>query len=427
MLRTPNKLVYATLGAGLIVSGQLTAADTPVHHVSAEVCKTCHEDVYRQWAGSMHAKSTALHDPIHGTFYQQVVGDPKAEGVKHKASGKYPVCLNCHAPNAARDGKTKLDSNVAYAEGVNCVACHTLKAFKGIDAPDGKMKLGLKAYELSETIQGPQGINRGAEQLSAATDLFGGASTADQKPNPHLGAPVEVDGKKIPGLPMESNPKLMQSNDACMGCHDKRPNPHGVALCQTGDEYKNVSGQVHCISCHMPVADGVANHGMGGGHDIAMLRRSVLFDMEAKKKGNKIVAKVDVKNQNPHSLPTGAPFRNMYVKVMAYDKSGEVVWESSAGHPSKDDPQAYFYYELVDEKGQPAMPPMAKGLGKDTRLKPHETRTLTYEIPAKDVALIRSELYYNLLWANLVAKFKHLPQDLTDPVQVAVQEEKIGS
>ena len=108
-------------------------------------------------------------------------------------------------------------------------------------------------------------------------------------------------------------------------------------------------------------------------------------------------------------------------------RGGEVVWESSAGHPSKDDPQAYFYYELVDEKGQPAMPPMAKGLGKDTRLKPHETRTLTYEIPAKDVALIRSELYYNLLWANLVAKFKHLPQDLTDPVQVAVQEEKIGS
>ena len=33
----------------------------------------------------MHAQSTALKDPIPGTFYRAVVGEPTAEGVK-KAS-----------------------------------------------------------------------------------------------------------------------------------------------------------------------------------------------------------------------------------------------------------------------------------------------------------------------------------------------------
>ena len=127
--------VLTTLILGLPALGtsvHATAGDTPIHQVSSEVCKSCHQDVYRQWKGSMHAQSTALEDPIHATFYKMVIGDPTKEGVTAKASGKYPVCLQCHAPNAARDKTTKLDAMAAYSEGVNCVACHTLKSYKGI-------------------------------------------------------------------------------------------------------------------------------------------------------------------------------------------------------------------------------------------------------------------------------------------------------
>jgi hypothetical protein len=426
MLRKSTTTMFMVVAVAFAASGKIVADDQPMHLVSAEVCKTCHEDVYRQWQGSMHAKSTALHDAIHGVFYQMEVGDPKAEGQKHKKSGTYPVCLNCHAPNAARDEKTKLDDKAAYSEGVNCVACHTLKSYKGIAAPEGKMRLGIKAYELSGKIQGPEGFPRGAEKLAAADDMFGGASAKDQKPNPHLGTAVEVNGKKIPALPMESNPRLMKSTDACMGCHDKRNNPQGVALCQTGDEYQAVKAEVNCSSCHMPIADGIAHHGMGGGHDLAMLKRAVLFDMDMEKKGDKLLAKVNMKNQNPHSLPTGAPFRNMYMKLIAYNSKGEVVWQSAPNHPMKDDPQAYLHYEMVDAEGKPTMPPTATGLGKDARLKPHETRTLAYEVPAKDVVLVRAELYYNLLWANLVEKFKgQLPKEATQPMLVAVAEKGV--
>ena len=78
-------------------------ADEPIYQVPSEVCKNCHQDIYRQWSKSMHAQSTALSDPIHGTFYKMVVGEPAEEGVLHKASGKYPVCLQCHAPSAELD------------------------------------------------------------------------------------------------------------------------------------------------------------------------------------------------------------------------------------------------------------------------------------------------------------------------------------
>jgi hypothetical protein len=413
------------LGLGLTGAAQ---ADEPLHQVPSEVCKTCHQDIYRQWSGSMHSQSTALSDPIHATFYKMVAGEPTEEGVLHKESGKYPVCLQCHAPNAARDKTTKLDAKPAYSEGVNCVACHTLAKYKGIQGPDGKLQLGLKSYEVADKIQAPGGFPQGMKKLTAGGDLFGGASDEEgQKPNPHLGKAVDFQGKQIPALPMDANPKQMKTNDACMGCHDQRNNPHGVPLCQTGNEYSMANTNVNCLSCHMPIADGMADHSMGGGHDHALLKRSVVFDLSTETKGDKVVATVLMRNQQPHALPTGAPFRNIYMKLTAYNAAGEVVWQNAEGHPGETDPQAYLVYALADDQGKPAPPPTATKLGKDTRLKPHEERTLTYDIPAKDVVLVRGELYYNLLWPALAKKFAHLPEELKAPVLIAEAEKEIAA
>ncbi|MES9942034.1 MAG: cytochrome c family protein [Candidatus Thiodiazotropha sp. 6PLUC1] len=404
------------------------ATAEPLHHISSETCKTCHKEIYKQWKGSMHGNSSALNDPIHATFYKKVVGDPTKENVKHKASGKYPICLQCHAPNAAKDKTTKLDAKPAYSEGVNCIVCHTLKKYNGIQAANGKLQLGLKSYDYSkDSIQGPgRHSNVALQKLSAAGDVFGGGNMSDDsKPNPHLGEAVTVDGKEIPSMPMESNPKLMKTSDACMGCHDQRNNPHGVPLCQTGNEYSISHSQVNCLSCHMPINDGLADHSMGGGHSSSILQRSVVFDVSTETMGEKIRATAFLKNPQPHSLPTGAPFRNIYMKLTAYDAEGNVVWENAKGHPKDGDPQAYFVYALADSEGKPAMPPTATALGKDSRLKPHEERTLVYEIPAKGVKLVRGELYYNLLWPVLVEKFKHLSEELTAPTLIATAESSL--
>jgi len=196
-----------------------------------------------------------------------------------------------------------------------------------------------------------------------------------------------------------------------------------VPLCQTGNEYVDSQSKVNCLSCHMPVAGGLADHSMGGGHDQSMLKRSVLFHVDTVKDGDVLKAKVLIRNQQPHSLPTGAPFRNIYLKLTAYDESGEPVWQNAEGHPSKDDPQAYMSYALADDEGMPAPPPTATQAGNDTRLKPHEERVLEYEIPAEGVVLVRGELFYNLLWPGLVEKFSHLPDDVKEPVLMAESEQ----
>ncbi len=78
----PSVLLY-TLFTLLLMICSMTAVSaeekTPLHQVSAETCKGCHEEIYTQWKSSMHANSTALKDPIHGAFYKAVVGNPEQE------------------------------------------------------------------------------------------------------------------------------------------------------------------------------------------------------------------------------------------------------------------------------------------------------------------------------------------------------------
>ena len=105
---------YLLPAAGLLwlLSGfsSAIAEDTSIHHVPSDTCKQCHKEIFKQWKGSMHAQSSALKDPIHGGFYKQVVGDPTKEGITLGKGKKYPICLQCHTPNAAKDKSTKLDA-----------------------------------------------------------------------------------------------------------------------------------------------------------------------------------------------------------------------------------------------------------------------------------------------------------------------------
>ncbi len=400
-------------------TAQVEGKETAIHHVESAVCGECHQQIYNQWKDSMHAKSSALEDPIHATFYRKVMGDPTVEGLRKK--GKYPVCLQCHAPNAAKDKKTKLDSKNAYREGVNCVSCHTLESYKGIRKPDGKLQLGASAYERSENLQGPRGFLLSYNPQEAA--IWNAV-------NPHLGSenrPANAktpSGKPLPDLPLTGN-SLLQSSKACLGCHDMRPNSNKVVLCNTGDEFLQDGSKETCQSCHMPVSNGIVDHSIGGGHDVAMLERAVRLDLFPTREGNKLKLRVELENKQPHKAPTGAPFRNIVLKLTARDKTGNVLWTNFKKHPMDEDPQAYFVYTLQDAKGNFSTPPKAVGVKSDSRLEAHETRELQYEIDAKNVDSVRAELFYNLLWPQLVKKMTHLPAQDRESKLINWAEKKI--
>jgi len=377
------------------------------HHTSAEMCKACHLDIYNQWKGSMHAKSTALSDPIHGAFYQFLMGDPRQEGVVHKKSGSYPVCLKCHAPAAARDKSTKLDALPVYDEGVNCVTCHTAKTFKGVQRDDGKMNLGVDAYETADILQAPSG------KVFTQVPPTNTENTNTATPTFHV-------------YPTESNVQLLKTTDVCMGCHDRRNNANGVPVCVTGSEFAEVDN-FNCQQCHMPVisATGLTDHSMMGGHSQAILERSVLLTLATEKIDNLVKATVNLQNMTAHNVPTGAPFRNMYLKVTAYDSKDLILWENFKTHPIKEDQKSILMLRLLDENGKPTSPPQATQLGKDSRLKPKENRAIVYEIPADNVAKVRVELFYDLLLPPFKQKFPEIPADLKKPRVVARAEQRI--
>ncbi|MCK5726122.1 MAG: cytochrome c family protein [Thiotrichaceae bacterium] len=379
---------------------------TGPHEVTSEVCGTCHVDIFKEWQGSMHAQSTALKDPIHGAFYKKVMGDPTKEGVTNK-KGKYPVCLKCHAPNAAMQKKTKLDAKKAFSEGVNCVYCHTITGFKGTKKKNGKLRLGQSAYTNSTTsLQSPSGKN------------YSTAPAAD---------PTLPTSLPFHPFPMEgANSAIYKSNQLCLGCHDKRNNSHDVPLCATGDEYKESGDQVNCQSCHMPMVNGHSSHTWSGGHDKNMLRKALSLTLNVDKSDSGYKAKVTMKNLLPHKFPTGSPFRNAYLKLTAYNDKGKVIWQNYKTNALKEDKKATMVYVLGDGKGTPSGPPKAKEVLRDSRLKPHEERVMEYEITGADISLVRAEVFYHLLTPKLAKKLdKVLTADLKETKSVAVAEVKL--
>jgi len=393
----------------------------PIHDQTARTCSVCHQEIYDQWRGSMHANSTALKDPIHGAMYKTVMGDPTHEGVNKK--GKYPVCLNCHAPLAAMDKKTKLDDNPAYNDGVTCVVCHTMKTFKGIDGEDGKMRYGIAAYEFTDKLQGPSGRN-----LGPAGDRFVHAVPPD------LRRPQRIDNGAPRGqgpqggyhpYAMEGNALMLRTTQVCLGCHDRRNNFNKVALCATGPEFKKTD-TFNCQQCHMPVNKGFADHSMMGGHIQAMVERAVILSIDAKPNGDSIDAKVTLQNTLPHNAPTGAPFRNMYVRVTGLDSNGITVWSNYQKHPIKEDPKSMLRLVLLGKDGKPSPPPKATQLGKDSRLAPHERREINYQLPNKNIATVRAELYYDLLLPPMKQTvMKDIPANLKQPTVVGFAEQKL--
>ncbi|MEO5331393.1 MAG: hypothetical protein H7839_05165 [Magnetococcus sp. YQC-5] len=383
-----------------------TSAKPSLHQITAADCGACHQEIYQQWQNSMHAKSSALKDPIHAGMYKMLIGDPTQEGLQDKA-GNYPACLQCHAPIAARDGKTKLDAQPNYGDGVTCVACHTMTRYSGVKTPDGKLRIGAKAYEFStDALQGGNGAWAGKEPTPSP-----GSGKPDPTSNP---------------FPHAANPQLFKSSDACLGCHEQLNNPHGVAICTIGDILTGTGPVPTCQSCHMPVVNGHTNHALVGGHDPAQLRRGVILTVAAKTGEKGIQAVVDITNKLAHTYPTGAPFRNVILKMTALDAAGQVIWQNFKENPMSEDPKAVLMLKLTDNEGKPAMPMMATKVAADSRLQPGEKRTLEYLIPVQGVKRVRAELMYNLVSKMLQEKMgDQLPEAAKKPTQVSRAEAEL--
>ena len=110
-----HRLAALLAGAALLCAGRVrvpfgeslffTGAEAPLP--VARDCERCHQEVYREWEDSLHARAW------------------RSEAFQHAtSSGRAEECLGCHAPGPLVAGEPPSLRNAHREEGVTCTSCH---------------------------------------------------------------------------------------------------------------------------------------------------------------------------------------------------------------------------------------------------------------------------------------------------------------
>lgn len=331
--------------------------------LSAEECGECHEEIYQEWSGSMHAQ--AWTDP----YYQ----------VDYRFDGSQQICLNCHIPLenqqenrvvGFRDSEKFdpiLEPNPNFdaelqQEGVTCAVCHV---------KDGK--------------------------------IVGPFETEDA---PH---PVSVDREMTRGI------------KPCQKCHvvpGKRWDTFfRFPPCGTVAEIEEGGNEIDCLECHMPAITRPAAFGMDdrpgrqhlfrGGHDPEMVQSAltVSHDQETGPKGTRFTFTL-TNTGTDHYLPTGTPDRHLTLDLKLLDRKGEILKE-----------------EKHTMKRHILWRPFIMDLT-DTRLPPDEPREFTFDVPRKPTspaAVLEATVSYHLLDE---ARRKRIGYQNQEPIHYPIYQER---
>jgi hypothetical protein len=308
-------------------------------------CAPCHAQVVAEWKTAMHARAHHDEDPVYAGMRSLRM---KKQG--DQVAGK---CAQCHNPRAP-----EAPDSPAGRAGVSCATCHHLAA---VDT-SGTVK-GAKALTFAEgdVLRGPHTIP--AERAAGA---------------PH-------------GLGPEA-PWLTDGQSVCLACHGAMKNPQGVPTCTTGPEHAQAEGAPGCTTCHMPEVAGSSgavsprdthrSHAFHGPHDLWRGETDFMataVDLSATLDGTTLTA--TLVNQASHGMPSAFPGRVVLVHATGTDASGQQVWTNFEGDPMKEDREAVLNKVYVDAEGKPTLPPFSARLASDTRLRPDETRTLSWTVP----------------------------------------------
>ncbi|HEY4102503.1 MAG TPA: multiheme c-type cytochrome [Polyangiaceae bacterium] len=172
------------------------------------VCGSCHQEHYREWSGSMHAY--ASEDPLFVALNQRAQDEAQVG----------PLCVNCHAPLAARTGATTDGTNLASLparlKGVTCFFCHQVDQIE--DSHNGSLHLA------NDNVM--RGGFAGAIPNSAHASAYSPLHDRNQ----------------------------LESAGLCGSCHDV-VNGHGIAIERSFAEWKSsafaASNGNTCSQCHM--------------------------------------------------------------------------------------------------------------------------------------------------------------------------------
>ncbi len=201
---------------------------------SAEQCRTCHPQHYKEWSVSPHAYAmvSPVFTSMHGTILKRTNG----------TFGDF--CIRCHTPVGMTLGEPVFapfeTRDPVSQEGVTCVVCHR------VDQSFGKVsaRLALVEGDILQPIYGPTGNETLREVLE----------------NPQKYRVVTEPG--VPGRQIHTEAKkffALTEPGFCGTCHDVTF-ANGFRLEELFSHFKRspaAAAGVSCQDCHMSVNQGV--------------------------------------------------------------------------------------------------------------------------------------------------------------------------
>jgi len=275
-------------------------------------CKSCHLRIVTEWKESWHSKSHYNKDE----YFRKSL-DYVARKSRKSVNSVKVKCATCHNPRISvtstdadyeisaimgLDKDSAVDKAVhdnAISEGINCIVCHNIDEIHD-DLPASQRGINRISWTKSGTMTGP---------------------FSDAKSPYHKTVHHEF---------MDKNP-----NKLCFVCHANDRSVKGLVFINMQDEYKD--GSKRCVDCHMgqkrkdyastykmyngkaKIRD-VRHHGFAGAHTDVMWVNALKLSL--KEKANDIM--IEIKNPQPHNIPSGFGSREVLVKV-TYRKGPKVL------------------------------------------------------------------------------------------------------
>ena len=336
-------------------------ANANMSFVPSKKCKSCHNNIYEEFIGSMHFNATPSKDPIHKAVWDRHPKNTKAN--------KY-VCAKCHAPTADNlddmlgkgekyKGIKALPevNNKTHQEAISCAYCHRIDSVR-----HGKMS---------------------------------NKNVISEKDRHYYGTMKEV--VKSTFHTTSSENKNFKDGSICMGCHSHKANNSGLNVCST-NEKNDISGH-NCVSCHMPQVKGLVSylsqrkthafHGFPGAHfNQEMLSKYI----DIKILNNSNGFEISVNNKSPHALLLH-PLRLAKLMVTV-DRGGKKI-----------EMKPYIFVRVIGKEGKATPPWIANAVLKDTMVHGNERKTVTYATRLQKGDKVTVHLGHYLVKPKALKKF----------------------
>lgn len=221
---------------------------------SANVCATCHQQIYDEWSSSNHAYASI--SPMFHKFEQTIT---------NLSSGTIGYfCMRCHGSvgttlKEERDLPLWKRSQVSR-EGVTCITCHRVKEQYTKTNGDRRIEPG----SINEPVYGPFGGDGVAEAV-AKKDFYKVKTSEDEK---GPGQPIHATAVKF---------EQLSRSDFCVSCHQVAVHP-GIKLEVVWDQYRGspaFAQGVSCQDCHMGKTPGKPDGGYATGPAALVAGRAV--------------------------------------------------------------------------------------------------------------------------------------------------------